>query len=711
MLAFHTFSHRALALALSLTALVGLATTTARAQTPGDETVALTLIRQPVWHDADDPLALRLRVANQGLATLDGFRLQVRVYPRARSRSELHSNFEISPLSVELDSLSVDELDTSVPAGSSTVVTIDDPVSDLSALVGEEPGVYPLTITVTASDGFTALDSITTQLLYFPDEVEVPLNLVLMWPLVDLPSRRAGEVFEPEPETGATALETATAEDGWLTGIIDALEAPQATSLRFGLSPEGRLVEELGDMRDGFRRAEDDGVRTISATDPSSEAAASTFTRMNALLDNARVQPVISPYAYPDLTSIDDLERLSAQLTATESVFEELVGITPERAWLWPPAGRLDAITLERLRSTEAAASTFFSQDSLAPVIAGTPGCREDFVGITFTCPVKVTTTSDRTSHGYVLDAELQQRFGALVSAPRDIGELQKLFAEITMIWAELPGISLRVIPLAVPPLWHPPPAIATRFVRTMAKAPWIRSRTPRGGLHLDVGAVPRDLVTDAPRLRSQPDPSFFESIQDAADLVENFARIRPPVTLVQRLRRDVLVAQSLLWWADAGNSLEAGASFATDAQREAAAELGKISIGGKRDITLTSRTGPVPLSLQNGTDYDVTLEVRLESDRDLEINDRVLSQTFSPGATALPIQASARASGIYPVRVRVQTADGFQVYETVIRIRSTEFNEIALAITIGALVFLVMFSMIRGVRRRRHPVEAAEPE
>ena len=705
--AFHTssLSTRVVAGALGVMILGALAAPPARSQTPVDEVVTLSLIGQPVWHDADDGLGLQLRITNQGLSTLSGFRLQVGAYPQARSRSELHSNFEIDPLSVELGSLSV-ELDTSVPAGTSTVITINDPVADLSSLVGAPPGVYPLTITITAVDGFTALDTITTQLLYFPDEVEVPLNLVLMWPLVDLPSRRSGGVFEPEPGEPATSLEDATRDNGWLTGVLDALEAPHARSLRFGLSPEGRLVEELGDMRDGFRRMTDGTVRTISDTDPSSEGAASALARLGALVTEPRIQPVVAPYAWPDLTSIGDLEQLSAQLTATGSAFEELLRVSPERAWLFPPSGHLDAITLEGLRSTEAAASTFFSDDSLVENVVGPPGCRE----FTFACPVKVTTTSGK-ARGYVLDAELQQRFGALVSEPRDIAELQKLFAEIAMIWAELPGTSARVITLAVPPLWHPPPAIATRFVRTLAKGPWVRSRTPRGGLHLGVGAVARNLITAAPTPRSQPDDTFFEDIQEAADTVESFAGIRPPVALVQRLRREVLVAHSVLWWADGTDQLDTGASFAADAQSEVERELDKISIGGRRDITLTSRKGPVPLVLQNGTDYDVTLEVHLEaSDRDVELDNRVVSQTFSPGATALPVQAGARASGIYLVRVRIQAADGFPIYETSISIRSTEFNEIALAITFGALAFLVMFIVVRGIRRRRRLADTAEP-
>jgi hypothetical protein len=680
------------------------------AQTPGQETVELSLIGQPTWHGEDDPLALQLRVSNQGLSTLDGFRLQVGAYPPAGSRSALHSNFDIDPLSVELSSLSV-ELDTSVPAGTSTVITIDDPVSNLSSIAGEPAGVYPLTVTVTAPDGFTALDAVTTQLLYFPDEVEVPLNVVLLWPLVDLPSRAPGGTFTPDPDQDQTHLEAAIAGGGWLEGALDALDARYSRHLRMGLSPEGRLVEELRDMSDGYRRAQGEEVISVPPSHPSSRAAAEVLGKLKTFVGHPRIQPVITPYAYPDLTSLDDFEQLSAQLTTAGAELEESLDVTPERAWLFPPAGHIDAITLERLRSTDAAASTFFSNDSVAPPVEGVSGCREDFVGITFTCPIKVATTSG-AAHGFVLDPELQQRFGALVSAPADIVELQKLFAEIAMIWAELPGTSSRVVALAVPPLWHPPPSISTRFVRAMATAPWIKSRTPRGGLHLGVGAVSQDLITDTPRHRSQPDPAYFVTIEDAAATVESFARIRPPVPLVQRLQREVLVAQSLLWWADSADQLETGTSFATGAREVAEGELNKISIGGTRDITLTSRKGTVPLALQNGTDYDVTLEIRLESDdRDLEIDDRVFEQTFAPGATALPIQASARASGIYPVGVSVVTGDGFAIYETEIRIRSTEFNEIALAITIGALIFLIAFSLVRGIRRRTAPAATEETE
>lgn len=668
---------------------------------PVGPSVGLELVGQPVWHGPDDPLDLRLQVTNEGLSSLEGFRLQVRAYSRSNNRTELHENFEVDPLRIELSSLAVPRVDVDVPAGTSADVDIDAPVSALTSLIGGPPGVYPITITVTDVNGSTALDSVTTQLLYFPEEVEVPLNVVVLWPLVDIPSRRAGGAFVPADSAPDTGLELATAPEGWLTGILDALEGRFATRLRLGLAPGPRLVEELGDMADGYRVETSETQRNVASNAPEAQAASTALTRLRTLAAEERLQAMHMPYAFSELTTIDDFEQLSAQLNAARSVLEERLEIPPDSAWLFAPGGRLDEVTLERLRSSEAAGSTFFAADTLEAEPAGTePTCRQDFVGITYTCPVRVTTATGR-ARGFVLDAQLQQRAGALVSVPGDIGEMQKFFAEIAMIWAELPTPT-RVLPLAVPPLWHPPPGISARFVRTIAHAPWIRVRTPRRGLHLGIEPIDRELVTEAPRGRLQPDTTYLEDIEEAAAVVESFSRIRPPLTLVQRLRRDVLTGHSLLWSSDEDRLAE-GATFAAAARREAEDEFDKISIAGKSAITLASRRGTLPLSLQNGADYPVTLEIRIESrDRALDLSDRAVEQTFEPGVTPLSVQVSARASGIYPVGIRVLTSDGYEVSQTSISIRSTEFNEIALAITVGALVFLLAFSTIRGTRRRR---------
>jgi hypothetical protein len=66
-------------------------------------------------------------------------------------------------------------------------------------------------------------------------------------------------------------------------------------------------------------------------------------------------------------------------------------------------------------------------------------------------------------------------------------------------------------------------------------------------------------------------------------------------------------------------------------------------------------------------------------------------------------VSAIARTSGIFTVTINTQTPDGKLTFGTTdIEIRSTEFNRIALGLTLGALVFLILFYTAKAVRRRR---------
>lgn len=691
---------------LLLCVLVGPIQAPAKAQEPAP--VEVELVSQPIWHEPGGRFNLRLRITNHDPVALEGFRLQLRVFDRALTRSDLHNNFDVDPTRLESDSLLIDRADVVIEPGGSTTVVIDERLEDVPFLAGAtDSGVYPLTVTVADTAGLVAFDTLTTQLIYLPTEVEVPLSLAFVWPLSDLPSRSARGVFEVAPETSTTRLEEALGETGWLTGIAAALASPAGEEIRFALAPTPRLIEELADMVDGYERSQDGETRAVAPGNAIPRSAESMLDRIRATIEAGRAQSLLVPYSFPDLPSLADLEQLSAQLTAAESVLEEILRTAPSRAWVFPPAGRLDEPTLERLHASGAAASTFIADDSLEPAIEGADeGCPGESIGITYTCPVSVTTAAGR-ARGFVLDHQLQDRFAALKPFPGDPLLLQQLFAETAMIWAELPGAADRVLALTAPPMWHPPPRVAMRFVRGLARAPWIDSITPRRGLHLGIGAVERTIASEVPDTVSQPDETQLSVIGDAMDVVDSFARMDPPPDLVRRLKRDVLVAQSRLWWGDP-ETLERGVAFAEAARNEAMDEFGKISVGGREDITLTSSNGQVPLVLENDTAYDVTLEVHIESDdRDLEISERLLSDTFEPGATSLPIEATARASGIYPVSVRVTTSDGYEVSEFGIRIRSTEFNEIALGITVGALAFLVLFYVFRSARRRR----IAEPQ
>ena len=99
--------------------------------------------------------------------------------------------------------------------------------------------------------------------------------------------------------------------------------------------------------------------------------------------------------------------------------------------------------------------------------------------------------------------------------------------------------------------------------------------------------------------------------------------------------------------------------------------------------------------------DYPVRVKLDFFS-ANLDLGSPNSTSVYPPGNQPITVEAIARTSGDFPIRVRLLTPDDRVIAETTIRIRSTSLNRIALMITVGALVFLVLFSAARGLRRKR---------
>ncbi|MFN2526315.1 MAG: DUF6049 family protein [Actinomycetota bacterium] len=724
--------------ALAVVILVGLSQVpipAGRAQQP--DSIVLELVHQPVWHRAEDPLGLELRIRNDTDAELDGFRLRVGVYDRVQSRSELHESFDAAPF-LEPSSFPAD-FNVVVAPGEEAAVAITEPASALATLAAaQEGGVFPLTIALQARDA-TVLATITTSLLYFPGGVERPLNFVMLVPLNDVPARAPDGTFEANED--GWPLEVATQESGWLRGVVEALlvatnpppappsppndrrsrrqqrrDAPRRPRevetppprLRFAFAPVPRLLEELSDMSDGYRRSTSGETVELDRSSPPSQAASQVIEGLRALAERDGVQSVLVPYAFPDLPSLT-LEELAAQLDSAESSIQRVLGEASgfSRRWVFPPAGRLDASTLEALRSLQAAESTFSSEAAFLQDVPVTPGCPEPFAS--FTCPVQMET-SDSASKGFVSDAKLQDLFGDVARAePSATVELQRFWSDTVQVWAELPGTRDRTLYFALPTTWRPSPEIAERFFSELARAPWLKTVTPDEAL-ARAAARPRPMIdfeeTPASPLAADELAEAAERVASLEALIPTADRASAQRQLLQRLHSNLLTAHSRVWFDQ--ELIAKGLGYATETTAEADRHFANVDIGGADEIALTSRRAPIQLLLLNQNSHPVAVEVHLESEG-LDLQEEVIEEVVPAERTRqIQIEAQTRASGIFPLRVSVQTSDGYEIAQTSIRIRSTEFNEVALGVTIGALVFLIAFFVIRTVRSKSQaPAEA----
>ena len=569
----------------------------------------------------------------------------------------------------------------------------------------------------------TVLSSIQTPLIFYASEPQTPLDLVLLLALNEAPARAAGGTFDLS--TGAAGeIAEGLAEGGWLEGWLDALEAatepppeqpdrkgrdrknrPEppalAEPLSLALAFTPRTLEEIDDLSDGFPRADAEPIDADAATP---RAAASFIDRLGTLLaDRPTVVPVLTPYAFPDLPTLvreGPFEHTFDHLRLGQTVLAQTIDVDVDETWLFPPAGRLDSSSLEQIQRW-GASRTFLSPKALVP--SATPeasGCPEPI--LSFTCPISVPTLNGPVK-GYVADTGLTERLGALQTQGEDRLLLQRFFAETVLIREEIPNIGGRVVHTTVPSLWHPHPRMAQVFLKGLQEAPWLRTVTPDEGLASD--AVEKQIVDDAASIASAPAPEYFDLLEDAGRVIESYgSTLSPESERLLLLRRNILAAESRSLWRDEG----AGESIARASSEEAASEMAKVTLEGAPEITLTSRKGELPIVLSNGADYPVDIEIELVSDN-LAFNETTIRDTFEPGRHPLTLEATARASGAFPLRVLVHSPDGeYEIASKDILIRSTSLNQIALAITIGALVFLVLFYASRPFRRRKKRESAA---
>jgi len=668
------------------------------------EGLEIEILGQPVFHQEKDDLALRVRITNTGAFDLDGFTVEVGAGGKITTRSQLESVFEAVDVET-IGSFAVPFEDRMLAAGTSMEVRLDEPIASLQgiSLSGQE-GVYPVQVQLQDPEALPLATAVTT-VLYYPDRPEARLKFVPVLPLQDRPARDPSGIFTPD-ESGAYPLEDALRSDGWLGAYLDTLDSLSGNTLNLGLAPTPRLLEEVSDLADGHERRTGDGTEEIAADSPIARTASAWLDQLRAITNRISVQTVLVPYSFADLPAIaEGPGEVSAQLRAGADVLEGILGpatVGRDGQWLMPPGGRIDEATFDQLPI--GVEHILFSSDALSPLPSPElSGCPE--VQFSFTCPVRVQTPVTGPTTGFIFDGNIQQRLAALVRPGNTRMELQEFFAETAMIREEQPGRSDRVLAVGVPATWQPDPAIARTFLRGLARAPWLQTMTPSAALEEGGQPFRRVVTHEVGRAAGQPDDSFFDQIRFAATTVAQYRSMNPPDDIVERLTRNVLVAQSRAFWPET----EDGLAYADLTREEIDDEFGKIQIAGPQEITLTSKTGQIQFLIVNETGYGVDLNV-LVSSGDLTLRgegfsreDIVEQQHVGSEQQRITFDVITRASGFFPVDVSLQTPDGLDIGEPVtLTVRSTEYNEIALGLTFGALAFLVLFYVVRALRRRR---------
>jgi hypothetical protein len=624
-----------------------------------------------------DPLGYQVAVRNRGRASVGNLHVTTRLGRPVDTRSAL-ATVVANPASVAATQ-DLDEFRPAVAevAAGATVQLEPRQVPLPPGLADERVGVVlPLVVTLDAQGpGVQLSDSLTTFVVGLPGQVVHPLQAALLVPVREpTPRNPAGDFIDDE-------LAGLLGRNGSLGAVADELaraDAPAATMV-----VDAMLVEEATAMAGGWRLREGRQRTTVGPGDPSSRDAARFLVSLKKAASNR--PPAAFPFGNADLPALVGAgggARAANAVGRGRDLLTQGLGTAPDARLAWPVDGAVDGALLETLEQTGSDVVVLDPRHLPAPpslvtqnaTVGGGPEPQRALVG-------------DAALSGALADPRA-------ATAPAEWA--QRVLAETAVTWLERPNSNdPRGILLAPPQDWRPPGKFFRSLVRGLGRAPWLQlerataladdvPQGPAEGERPLATVTPADVAAGLPR-------AYLRLVEDTRSDLDSFLRaVGNDFTPASGFQRDLLVAESRDWRPD--DIRHRGRGYIRAVTSGIRSVYRRVHVG-TTPVTLTARRGTIPVTVANDSDERVTVVLRLTSPKvDLpKASDPFVLEPRRRTTQLLPV--GTRATGTFPIQVEVLTPDvREQIAAGEIRLISTAFNRVALAMTGGAVGVLLLW-------------------
>lgn len=646
----------------------------------------LSLVDQSPWVGPNGSFDLRLRVDGAPA----GAQLALQVYRSVASRTAFAQSINGENLGATLRPLPPVLPVDLLPRAADDSIQLSFPVSTSNpAPLGirvDGQGVFPVLVSLLDADD-DELDRFITHLVRLPTAATAarPLAFSLVVPFASSPG------FQPDgqarvPEADATRLGAAARAVARNPSVPLALDAVPET------------------------------IEAVYSTGESGTTLVSSLARALAgrqVLGDTYVPLDLGSWvASPDPTAADEVTR---QATTGNDVLGAFLGTRPDRRTT--VVDRSDTPEALTRLSEMGVDQLVIPEDQLGPLSG-------QAAQVTFTQRFDVVNGEGRNMRAVTADAGLADR---LTATDDPVLNAYLVVADLSVLFFDRPNVARGAV-LVVPRDLSVPEATYNALLSAVSR-PSVDAGIEQGG-HQIVAPTTLDGLfdaTDAATTSSRGSPVLVrEYTADAPVSIDSLlddvratrARIDSFATMVARselgrariplLDRQVLIAESQGLDDDARVAYLDGVGAAIDGQ------LAGIVTPADQRVTLTDRSGDVPLTIENQLDYPVDVTVVLTSAK-LEFPDGNTRTVTLPPATPTQVDVSveAKASGAFPLDVSVQSPDGTVSLGTArYTVRSTAISGVGLFLSIGAGVFLLLWwaRHWRSIRRDRRLVSTAHP-
>jgi hypothetical protein len=555
--------------------------------------------------------------------------------------------------------------------GASGTITIELPTGSLAnQLHLTPPAVYPVAVTLRRRGIAAPLATLTTHLVATPASTTHKLDVAVILPVHAPP---------PDPSVPGSVLTPDQAAPA--TDVIDALAAHPKVPLSIEATP--------------------DTVAALMATDATAVEHLGQALGGRELLAGTWV-----PTSVPAMLTDGLGQEVSLSVTRGGDALTADLGTTVTGR-TWAQTGPIDQSTLSFLR---------FAQFDRVVLPEPDLGPNPDPQGKTVVHPFEVEAADQTLVRAAAADAGLSAHFAA---SPDPVLAAHQLLADLAQIYGDAPNDSDgRGVVVAPPSGWSPDPAFLSALLSGLQSSPLVAPVT----IDTFFDQVPTWLTsTGAPLTRAiVPDTAMIRAtavglLPDAqrsarADL-QAIAALLPQTdtTVYPRLERTLLEVPS-------SDLTPAARALALDAlNRGVQGVLAQVQLPTTRTITLTARTGHLPLSVVSLSDQPLQVLLQVQSDK-LKFpgagtaNTATFPLTLHKGTnTIADLTVEARTSGAFPLHLTVLTPDGAVVISrATVTVQSTALSGVGVVLSVGAALFLVAW-WSRHAWRARHAARAEE--
>jgi uncharacterized protein DUF6049 len=635
------------------------------------------------------PLSYRVAVRNRGQASLSDLQVQAQLGQPVETRSELASLLAVPGGPVA----GLRPLDAFRPAAAEiapgSTRQLEQRQAALPPGLGDQRAavVLPLSIQVKATTPAGPVSArLGTFVVDLPARAVQPLRAALLVPIHEPTHRNPAGDFVDDGLTGLLG------PGGSLGAIAAELARPGAPAATIVV--DALLVEEATAMVGSWRLRQGQKRITVPPGDPRSQRAGEFLQRLKRAASDH--PPAAFPYANADLPALvrAGAGRGGASLQIGRDLLENGLGTTPDDALAWPVDGAIDGAVLQTLDRAGSDVVVLDPRHLPAPE-----------TGVTQNATVDLGSGGLQPQRALVGDAVLSAALTDPRAATAPAEWAQRILAETAVAWLERPNSSgPRGILLAPPHSWRPAPAFFRALVRGLSAAPWL-SLQPAPTLAADVPQGPdegeRRLATvTAADVAAGLSRGYLDRVERVRSDLASFRRavgadFHPTAG---DFEGNLLIAESSDWRPAGARARGRGFVRAVDAGIKSVYR--RIDVG-TTPVTLTARRGIIPITVTNESDERITVVLRLTSPK---VDLPAASEPFvlePRRRTTQLLQVGTRATGTFPIRVDVLTPDG---RETIaggeIRLISTAFNRVALALTGGAAGILLLWWRLGRKRR-----------